>query len=54
MKLHRINNQGTLAVVIPKDIAQMLGWKEGHDIIVATTNDDTCIHLVNRALRNNQ
>ena len=37
MKLHKINKEGTIAVVIPKDIADVLGWKEGQDVIVNMT-----------------
>ena len=51
MKLHKINKEGTLAVVIPKDMADALNWKEGHDIIVNSTDDDTVIKLVNKTLR---
>ena len=52
MKIHKINNEGTIAVVIPKDIAEMLNWKCGQDVIVNTTEDDTVIKLVNKTLRN--
>lgn len=51
MKIHEINSQGTIAIVIPKDIAEMLNWKAGQDVIVATTEDDTVIKLVNKTLR---
>lgn len=52
MKIHEINAQGTIAVVIPKDVAEMLGWKAGQDVIVSTTEDDTVIKLINKSLRN--
>ena len=50
MKIHKINGQGSLAVVIPKDIATVLGWKQGQDVVVNTTNDDSIIKIVNKSL----
>lgn len=52
MKIHKINSQGTIAVVIPKDLAETLGWKEGQDVIVSATEDDTVLKLINKSLKN--
>jgi AbrB family looped-hinge helix DNA binding protein len=52
MKLHKANTNGSLSVVIPKDIAELLGWKEGHEIVVSPTEDDMVIKLYNKTLRN--
>jgi len=51
MKLHKINKEGTIAVVIPKDIADVLGWKEGQDVIVNMTDDDCKLFLLNMTLK---
>lgn len=50
MKIHKINKEGTIAVVIPKDIAKMLNWKEGQDVIINMTQFDYKLNLVNRTL----
>lgn len=47
MKLHKINKEGTIAVVIPKDIASVLGWEEGQDVIVNMTDNDCKLFLLN-------
>lgn len=47
MKLHKINKEGSIAVVIPKDIANAIGWKEGQDVIVNMTEDDCKLFLLN-------
>ena len=51
MKIHELNSQGTIGVVIPKDIAEILGWKAGQDVIVTTTDNDCIIKLVNKTLK---
>ena len=52
MKIHKINSQGTIAVVIPKDLAEMLGWKEGQDVMVTPTEDNAILKLFNKSLKN--
>ena len=52
MKIHKINAQGTIAVVIPKDLAEMLGWKDGQDVIVSPTEDNAVLKLFNKTLKN--
>ena len=54
MKIHELNSQGTIGVVIPKDIAEMLGWESGQDVLVTTTDDDTVIKLTNKTLRSKE
>ena len=51
MKIHKINKEGTLAIVIPKDIASMLHWKEGQDVIINMTEEDYKLFVVNMSLR---
>lgn len=51
MKIHKINSQGTIAVVIPKDLAEMLGWKDGQDVIVSPTEDNAVLKLFNKTLK---
>ena len=51
MKIHKINSQGTIAVVIPKDLAEMLGWKDGQDVIVSPTEDKAVLKLFNKTLK---
>ena len=46
MKIQKLNSQGTIAVVIPKDIATSLNWKEGQTVIVSVTADKQ-IKLIN-------
>jgi antitoxin component of MazEF toxin-antitoxin module len=50
MKIHKINKEGTIAIVIPKDMAKMLNWKEGQDVMVNMTQFDYKLTLVNRTL----
>lgn len=50
MKLHKINKQGTIAVVIPKDVAGIYGWKEGQDIVIIPTENNAIFKLVNKSL----
>ena len=52
MKLHKINKEGSIAVVIPKDIADALGWKEGQNVIVNMTDENSKLYLVNMSLMN--
>ena len=52
MKIHKINKEGTIAIVIPKDMAKMLNWKEGQDVMVNMTQFDHKLILVNRTLLN--
>lgn len=47
MKLHKVNKEGSIAVVIPKDIASVLGWEEGQDVIVNMTDNDCKLFLLN-------
>lgn len=47
MKIHKINKEGTLAIVIPKDIASVLDWKEGQDVIINMTEDECKLFLLN-------
>lgn len=51
MKLHKANTNGSLSLTIPKDIIELLGWKEKDDIIILTTEDDTMLKLANKTLR---
>lgn len=50
MKIHKVNKEGTIAIVIPKDMAKMLNWKEGQDVMVNMTQFDYKLTLVNRTL----
>ena len=52
MKLHKINKEGSIAVVIPRDIANAIGWKEGQDVIVNMTEDDCKLFLLNMTKKN--
>lgn len=52
MKLHKLNSTGTLGIVIPKDIATSLGWKESQDVIVLTTDQDFKLVVRNMTLEN--
>lgn len=47
MKILELNSQGTIAVVIPRDIATLLGWEKGQDVTVLPTEDVTTVKLVN-------
>ena len=49
MKIQKLNSQGTIAVVIPKDIATSLNWKEGQNVIVSVT-EDRQIKLINTSI----
>ena len=51
MKIHCLNSSGTLGVVIPMDVAKALGWKEGQDVVVLTTEDDSKLILRNITLQ---
>ena len=51
MKIHKLNREGTMAVVIPKDTAEILGWKIGQDVLVVTTENDYEIKIVNKTLK---
>lgn len=54
MKIHCLNTSGTLGVVIPMDIAKSLGWKEGQDVIVLTTDTDSKLVIRNMSLENTE
>ena len=54
MKIHKINKEGTIAVVIPKDMAEMLGWKDGQDVIVTPGEEDYVIKLTNKTLKDSR
>lgn len=54
MKIHRLNSSGTLGVVLPMDIAKSLGWREGQDVIVLTTEDDYKLVIRNMTLQNKE
>ena len=51
MKIHRLNSAGSLAIVIPKQIADCLGWEEGQDVIVTPTEKDSVIQVLNMQIR---
>ena len=50
MKIHTLNSQGTIAVVIPKQVAKRLGWEEGQEVFVDTTPEAFKLMLVNQTL----
>lgn len=47
LKLHKINKEGTVAVVLPKKLIEKLGWKEGDYIEVLMTESPNTLRLVN-------
>lgn len=47
MKLHKINKEGTVAVVLPKKLIEKLGWKEGDYVEVSMTENPNTLKLVN-------
>ena len=47
MKLHKINKEGTVAVVLPKKIIEKLGWKEGDYVEVSMTENPNTLKLIN-------
>lgn len=51
MKIHKLNREGTIGIVIPKDTADILGWEIGQDVLVVTTENDYEIKVVNNTLK---
>lgn len=51
MKIHKLNTHGSLAIVIPKQIADFLGWEEGHEVIVTPTEKDSVVTVLNMNVR---
>ena len=51
MKIQKLNKQGTLGIVIPKDIAEALGWKAGQEVIVDMTDFAHIIGIHNITLK---
>lgn len=54
MKIHKLNSSGSLGIVLPMDIAKALGWKEGQDVIVLTTDQDFKLVVRNMTLENKE
>lgn len=51
MKIHSLNSSGTMAVVIPKNLADMLGWEPGQDVVVIPTPDECVVKVINKTLK---
>jgi len=54
MKIHKLNSSGSLGIVLPMDIVKALGWKEGQDVIVLTTDQDFKLVVRNMTLENKE
>lgn len=51
MKISTLNQQGTIAITIPKDIARSFGWQSGQEVIICPTDKEFELKLVNQTLK---
>lgn len=50
MKLHKANNNGSLSMVIPKNLVDILKWEEGNTILVIPTKDKNRLIIENTSM----